>query len=302
VFDAAVANLASRQYGLFSRAQAIGLGASDIMIWRRVQAGKWLTEAEGVYTLPGWRDGWWRRVWLAFLATGPDAVVSHDTAAAIHGLTNFQRLRIVLTTPHGDHHWHGLAEMRQSTDLRSEHVTQHNGLPVTTVARTLFDVSAVAGADRLAIAVEDAHISRACRIEELIALYEELRRPGKRGIKKLGRVLATHGPGYVPPESWLERRLLRIVKDAGLPRPRLQAEFPWRRDLESRCDAVYDDARMILEADGRRWHVRIDQMANDRRRDREALNHRWRPYRFVYEELKNDPALVVETIREARAA
>jgi very-short-patch-repair endonuclease len=43
-------------------------------------------------------------------------------------------------------------------------------------------------------------------------------------------------------------------------------------------------------------------MAVDRRRDRDALNHGWRPYRFVYEELKYDPALVIETIREALAA
>jgi len=43
-------------------------------------------------------------------------------------------------------------------------------------------------------------------------------------------------------------------------------------------------------------------MAEDRRRDREAQNHRYRPYRFVYQELRYDPQMVVETIREARAA
>jgi hypothetical protein len=43
-------------------------------------------------------------------------------------------------------------------------------------------------------------------------------------------------------------------------------------------------------------------MANDRRRDREALNHGYRPYRFIYEELRHYPQMVVETIQEARAA
>jgi very-short-patch-repair endonuclease len=192
--------------------------------------------------------------------------------------------------------------MRQSTDLRPEHVRIRDGLPVTTVVRTLFDLAAVTGRERLAIAVEDAHISRQCRLDELIALYEELRRPGKHGMKKLGRILSERGPGYVPPESTLERLLLKVLRNAGLPKPRLQAQLPWRTRLPSRCDAIYDDQRIILEADGRRWHTRVDQMADDRRRDREALNHGYRPYRFVYEELRHDPKMVVDTIVEARAA
>lgn len=299
---AAILELSSRQYGLFSRAQAAGLGIDEWTLVRALRSERLTHEAEGVYGLPGWPESWWREVWRAFLATGPDAVVSHETAAAIHRLTNFPRGRIVLTTAHGDHHWHGLADMRQSTDLKPEHVLFRDGLPVTTPVRTLFDLAAVAGRERLALAVEDAHITGQCRLEHLIALYDELRRPGKHGMKKLGRILAERGPGYVPPESALERLLLKVLRTAGLPKPRLQAQLPWRATLPSRCDAIYEDRRIILEADGRRWHTRVDQMANDRRRDREALNHGWRPYRFVYEELKRDPQLVVDTVLEARAA
>jgi very-short-patch-repair endonuclease len=75
-----------------------------------------------------------------------------------------------------------------------------------------------------------------------------------------------------------------------------------RRDLQSRVDAIYDVARVILEADGRRWHVRVDQMANDRRRDRAAMAHGYWPYRFVYQELKYEPDVVIETVRDALAA
>jgi very-short-patch-repair endonuclease len=304
VFDAAVSELASRQQGLVSSAQLYRLGLTKRMVHTRLASGGWTLEGDGVYALPSWPESWWREVWRAYLATGPDrhVAVSHETAAAIHGMTNFPRGRIVLTTRHGDHHWHGLADMRQSTDLKPEHVHLRDGLPVTTPVRTLFDLAVVAGRERLAVAVEDAHITRQCRLEELIALYEELRRPGKHGMKKLGRILAERGPGYVPPESVLERMLLKILRNAGLPKPRLQAHLPWRSALPSRCDAIYDDQRIILEADGRRWHTRVDQMSNDRRRDREALNHGYRPYRFVYEELRHDPQLVIETIVEARAA
>jgi hypothetical protein len=304
VVVAAVADLASRQYGLFARRQVIALGGNDRLIHVRLASGHWNEQAEGVYGLPGWPESWWREVWRAYLATGPDrqVAVSHETAAAIHRFTNFPHGRIVLTTRHGDHHWHGLADMRQSTDLRPEHVQQRDGLPVTTPVRTLFDLAAVSGRERLAIAVEEAHITKQCDIEVLIALYEELRRPGKHGMKKLGIILGERGPGYVPPASALERLLLKALKLGGLPKPQLQVRFPWRPQLDARVDALYPKERIILEADGRRWHSRIDQMANDRRRDRDALNHGYRPYRFVYEELKRNPQMVIETIREARAA
>jgi hypothetical protein len=300
--DAAIADLASRQYGLFSRAQAAALGATNRIIHTRLAAGRWIKEAEGVYGVPGWPESWWRRMWRAYLATGESAVVAFEAAAAIRGLTNFPKGRVVLATPHGDHHWHGLCEMRQLTDLVPEHTSVVGGLRVTTVVRTLFDLARFTGEQRLAVAVEDAHITGECRLEELHALVDELRRPGKKGMRLLGKILSERGPGYVPSESWLERRLLKILNDAGLPKPRVQVPLPWRFDLPSRTDALYDAQRVILETDGRRWHVRVDQMANDRKRDREALNHGWRPYRFVYQELKYEPGMVVETVTAALAA
>jgi hypothetical protein len=299
---AAISGIASGQYGLFSRAQAQLHGVSQDMLDTALAVGRITHEAEGVYGMPGWPESWWRQVWRAYLATGPHAVVSHETAATIRRLTNFPRGRIVLTTPHGDHHWHGLADMRQSTDLAPDHISVVAGLRVTTMVRTLFDLAAVARRERLAVAIEDAHISGECRLEELLAFYEDLRRPGKRGMKQLGKILSERGPGYVPSQSWLQRRMVRVLVGGGLPEPEVEVHFPWRTARESRADALYRVKRIILEADGRRWHTRVDQMAEDRRRDNVAQNHGHRVYRFVYPELRYDPEYVVETVREALAA
>jgi hypothetical protein len=299
---AAISGIASGQYGLFSRAQAQLHGVSQDMLDTALAVGRITHEAEGVYGMPGWPESWWRQVWRAYLATGPHVVVSHETAATIRRLTNFPRGRIVLTTPHGDHHWHGLADMRQSTDLAPDHISVVAGLRVTTMVRTLFDLAAVVRRERLAVAIEDAHISGECRLEELLAFYEDLRRPGKRGMKKLGKILSERGPGYVPSQSWLQRRMVRVLVGGGLPEPEVEVHFPWRTERESRADALYRVKRIILEADGRRWHTRVDQMAEDRRRDNVAQNHGHRVYRFVYPELRYDPEYVVETAREALAA
>lgn len=297
--DDAIAALARAQCGLWSRRQALEAGATPQLVSRRLRAGRWVWLAPGVYGLPGWPDSWHRRLWLAHLAVGPASVISHESAAALHGFALFRPGPVVLTVVHGDHERRAPWTVRQSTDLHADHVALVDGLPVTTPVRTLFDLAAVTSKARLARAVDEAHVSGICGVEELRVLYEALRRRGKRGIKALGLVIASRGDGYVPPESVLERRLLKVLREGGLPEPVRQFPLPWRCTGEGRADLAYPAARVLVEADGRRWHTRMDQMADDRRRDREALNHGWRTYRFVWEEITKQPDLVSATVRDA---
>jgi hypothetical protein len=280
--DARIYELARCQAGLLSRQQTLSQRIPDSLITRRVAAGRLLIVAPGVYSLPGWPDSWHRRLWLAHLDVGLHSVVSHEAAAALHRLTTYAPGPVTVTVPHGDHERPAPYEVRQSTDLRSHHVTTVDGLPTTTPARTLVDLASRRRPDRLARALDD-----------------ELRRPGKRGMRLLGRLLAARGPGYVPPESVLERRLLNVLAAGGLPAPVCQAPLPWRPQQPSRVDFLYPAQRVIIEADGRRWHSRTDQLAADRRRDRDAQNHGYGVYRFVWEEITKQPDMVCDTIRTA---
>lgn len=296
VSDSQIHELASRQYGLFSRSQA---AAPPHIVHQRLAAGRWLVVAPGVYSLPGVPDCLRRRLWLAHLDVGLHSVVSHEAAAALHGLTTYKPGPVTVTVPHGDHERPPAYEVRQSTDLRPHHVTTVDGLPVTTPARTLVDLAARRRPDRLAQALDDAHLTRLCRVGDVLALYDELRRPGKHGMRLLGRLLASRGPGYVPPESVLERRLLKVLAAGGLPAPVRQAALPWRPHAPQRVDLLYPAERVIIEVDGRRWHSRTDQMALDRQRDREAQNHGYGVYRFVWEEITKQPDMVCATVRTA---
>ena len=156
VTDEAIHRLASRQCGLFARSQAYELGASNELIHRRLTAGWWSAVAPGVYSLPGWPDSWHRRLWRAHLDVGLHSVVSHEAAAALHGLTPIPAGRVTVTVPHGDHERSADYEVRQSTDLRSHHCMTLDDLPVTTPARTLVDLAARMRPDRLGRAVDDA--------------------------------------------------------------------------------------------------------------------------------------------------
>jgi very-short-patch-repair endonuclease len=300
--DHVLAELAASQCGLFSRAQVLHHGGDDDLVRRRLGARRWLPMAPGVYSLPGWEPSWRRSLWLAHLDVGPHSVVSHEAAAAVHGLAFSGPAPVVLTVPHGDHERPSPWEVHQLKDLRPGDVTDVDGLPVTTTARTLFDLAAVtASRGRYERMLDEAHVSGRCRVEEVRAIYDALRRRGKPGMRLLAQVLEVRGPGDVPPASELERRLLTVLRQGGLPRPKRQFPLPWRDEAEGRVDLAYPDQRVLLEADGRRWHSRMDQMATDRRRDREALSHGWRPYRFVWEEITRRPELVCATVYEALA-
>lgn len=299
--DDLVADLASRQFGLFSRAQASALGLTLRVIERRLAAGRWGLVARGVYSLPGVPGSWRRDLMAACLEAGAGAVVSHEAAAALHRFDTFAPGPVVVMLAHGDHQHLRLGRLRQSTDLLPHHRTAVDGIPVTTVARTLVDLSGAVRPGRLRVVVEDALAARACTLEELCRCHEELRRPGKRGLCNLAIVMKALGPGPATGSTALERRLLRVLREGRLAEPVREHELPWRRDTPGRVDFVYRAERIIVEADSRRWHTRERDFAVDRRRDREAQLAGWDVYRFTWDDLRTDPDDVVATIRRALA-
>jgi very-short-patch-repair endonuclease len=301
MFDADIADIASRQWGLFSRAQARSLGGTDAMLQHRVTRGRLVRAHPGVYSFPSWPESWRRRLWCAHLDAGPQSAVSHEAAAALHGLLNFPPGPVHLLTPHGDHHRGPRPNyLHQSRDFGPDHVTRIDGLSVTTLARTFCDLAATARRGRLTRALEDAHLTRRCSIASVLALATELNRPGKRGLGWLIKTLEDRGPGRAVPESALEARLVKVLRQGGFKDLRLQHELPWRPHVPDRVDVLVN-GRIIVEADSRRWHGRVDSMADDRRRDRDAQIHGYPLYRFLYEEVMHEPDVVCETLNEAVA-
>lgn len=296
-----LAAVASMQYGLFSRAQARALGLSAKVMEARLRSGRWERVAPGVYGLPGASPSWRRALMAGCLQAGPSAVVSHEAAAALHGLAAFVPGPVVVMLAHGDHQHLRAGRLRQSTDLAAHHHTVVDGIAVTTVARTLVDLAGAVRPGRLRIAVEDALAAKQCTLDDLSRCHVELRRPGKRGMTAMNLVLRSLGPGPVRSATDLERRLRKVLVDGGLPGPVREHELPWARQTPGRVDLAYPDFRVIVEADSRRWHTRERDFELDRRRDRDAQLAGWDVYRFTWQDLTGDPAGVVDIVRRALA-
>jgi very-short-patch-repair endonuclease len=303
-FELEISALASVQCGVFSRAQALACGASRSLIGRRLASGAWQVRHPGVYAVAAVPGSWHQQVWAALLAVGPRATVTHETALRIHGCGDdlVPRHPLTFTIPHGGHARIAGATVHQIDDLAPSDIVPIDGLPISRPHRAVVEVAATVGARQLGNIVDELLMAELTSHDRIAACLARVARPGKPGVIKLGDVLDQRGDGYLTGTSELERALFAALDAAGLPTPRHQVPLPGRGALVGVVDAAYDDARLIIEADGRRWHTRTRDLKRDHLRDAEAARVGWQTLRFVYEQIVGDPHEVCAVVRDVRAA
>lgn len=131
--------IAERQAGYFSAPQARQAGFSKALLSHHVKSGRFLRLRRGVYRLAHFPEMPHADLFIAWLAAGEKAVVSHESALLLYGLTDLLPTEIHLTVPRTASR--RLPGVRFHTAyLSPEEVTTRQGLPVTTVPRTLVDV------------------------------------------------------------------------------------------------------------------------------------------------------------------
>jgi hypothetical protein len=298
--DRAVQAIGARQRGWFDTTQASGCGATDPLILRRLRSGLWTARHPGVYKPAAYPDSFDGYLWAAHLAAGPSSYVSHEAAAHQQGMAAFGRPKLVLTVPHPSHVRLRGVTVHQLTDAHLHELTSMDGLPITTPTWTLVDVAAVASKARTRAALDDAIAQRLTTAAEVGAALQLVTRRGKPGVVMLAALLDRHAKGPVPPRSVLECALVGGLDAAGEPLPKLQFAHPGREPTNGCADGCYPDARLIVEADGRRWRTRIADVLRDRARDNEAARAGYQTLRFLHEHIVGDIDDVVATIREVR--
>jgi very-short-patch-repair endonuclease len=218
----------------------------------------------------------------------------------LHRIDGVRRGHVVVIVRHSGYERFDGITVHQLNDLLDHHVTQVDGLPVTTPVRTLVDLAAVINPLRLRDAIESVIVQRLGTFSEIDRVRRDVSRRGKPGMRKLVAVLDRIG-GEPPAESIMERWLLEAAAIAGVPVTR-QADLPWQREpIRGLTDATTIGSKVIFEADSRRWHARYQAMAKDRRRDREAAKAGYLTLRFVYEDLLNDLPGVAADMAEIHA-
>jgi Transcriptional regulator, AbiEi antitoxin len=291
--------VAARQHGILPLSQLIAHGLTAAAVRYRAAMGRLHRIHHGVYALVPPPLLTIRGCYLAAVfACGPEAALSHRSAAGLHGLRRNASGRVEVIVPGRSTRCHDPVEVHRSIRFdRALDVTVVDAIPLTTVARTLLDLAAVVPRRALERALDQAEI---LRVFDLNALRDQIaRNPGHPGAGKLRFTLDRHTAGDAVTESEFEERFYAVLDAAGLPRPEVNAYVnPGDGERMIRPDYVWRAAKVAVETDGAKFHLTRTAFETDRHRDQRLHHARWRPIRITWRQLRDDPAWVVALLKD----
>lgn len=291
--DASCAAIAATQHGVISQSQAKGWGMTANSIHHRVRTGEWIRVLPRVYRLRGAPETWHQNLMAAALWAGESAVVSGRSAAALHEFDGFQPGPVEVSSTKKLKSPDPSLVVHRIKKFGSADLATHLGIPVTSPARTIVDVAGVVDTETLRYAL-DSCVRR--RLFTLTRLRWQIRQSGgQRGITTLRQMI----DGATIPHSLFERKFLRLIDSSSLEMPECQFRIYDGRQFLGQVDFCYPAARLIIETDGRKWHVDDDAFQKSRDRRNAQTSRGWRILHVTWSDLTHRPQKLVEDLRRA---
>jgi very-short-patch-repair endonuclease len=292
--DSPISGLAGRQHGVVARRQLLEDGWSEDELDWRLRTGRLNRIQAGVYSLGPRqllsRHGRWT---AAVLAGGPGTVLSHWSAAALWKIRPNGRSRVDVTVAHRSRS--SKAVHRHISEVPADERAVHEGIPVSSVHRTIFDLAAAASIDDVAAMIKEAeYLNRWDRLSlpDLLERY-----PGKRGSRKV-RValdrLMEEPPGRK--RSRLEERFAPFLRRHRLPMPRFNDWIPLG-PKRYQVDCHWPHLRLIVELDGWEGHSTRSAFQDDRARDRALHAAGFTVIHLTWNQMDDEPEEVAADLR-----
>jgi very-short-patch-repair endonuclease/predicted transcriptional regulator of viral defense system len=290
--------------GIMTTSELRAAGSSGRMIRARVLRGELVRLGMGLYARPDFAEALRRHefgdyflaAYAAVAGFGDGPVVSHRTAAHLHGLDLLAGpgADVTLTRAPG----RGSRSAKPGVHLHvarlpPDHVCYVFGLPITTVARTVVDLTrATTFRDGLVTADSALHLHRTTK-KELQAVMTDLQRV--RGCRRAADVVE-FADGLA--ESALESIARAAFRDCGLPRPALQVRIGGDKFI-GRVDFLWDRYRTIAEVDGALKYADPYRARAQLRRDKQLREAGYEVVHFDWREITCEPDAVAASIRAA---
>ncbi|TFG71709.1 MAG: DUF559 domain-containing protein [Solirubrobacterales bacterium] len=284
--------IADRQHGLVLTRQLHQLGLAPSTISRRVERGRLHPLYRGVY-LVGRRTTTAEGAMLAaVLAIGPQAALAHRSSLRRWGLLAAQGHGHHVISPKDRRNRRDLT-VHQASGLHTLDLAAIASIPLTAPARSLLDFAVDAEPEVLEEVLSQARALRLLGPRELDQLRG--RTPGHHGWGPLNRILtAERGPDFSRSEA--ERRLLALIRAAGLPLPRRNMRL---HGLE--VDFFWPEMGLAIEVDGFAYHGDRDAFERDRARDADLGSRGIEVSRFTWRQIVDRPHWVVARLSAAVA-
>jgi very-short-patch-repair endonuclease len=169
-----------------------------------------------------------------------------------------------------------------------------DGIPCTSLSRTLLDIAASEPFRTLRYAVNQAEVEGVFDLTPVIELLK--RSKGRRGVARLRLAIEDHDPQEQEARRELEKRLLRLFKRAGF-RPAEMNGHLVIDGVSIMPDFMWRDARLIVEADSRRVHGTVAAFEKDRERDQRLAAAGWTVIRVTWRQVVDEPERLTQTLR-----
>jgi hypothetical protein len=285
---------AERQHALLTLPQLQLHGLSKAAVAKRAKDGRLYRVHRGVYAVGRPRltqHGHWM---AAVLACGPKAVLSHRSAAALHGIRQDNRAKTDVSVPRASARSRPTIDVHTSLTLKAADVTTVDAIPCTTVARTLVDLGDVMSQSAVERAVGQAEV---LRLFDGRAVNDALGRAGRRkGAGTLRAVLESYEEPTLT-EKGIEERFLALCRQATLPIPAVNFWIAMDDGINYKADFLWRTEKLIAETDGRDVHTTRKAFEHDRLRDQRLTLSGFTVVRFTWRHVVEEPQRVAAALR-----
>ena len=296
-----LAERAARCHGVFTRRDALECGLAESTLRYGVAAGRFLRVWPGVYAFAGSPDSPRQRLAAAVASIPGLSALSHHTAAEVWGLTDRGIRSTDVLTRRWDRVQRPGVKVHESRDLVAEDIVLHEGLPVTTPARTVVDLGAT-NPWLVETALEAGVRKGLLTLHEVERFVDRVARRGRRGVGVIRPLLDSRKQWDGATESALEDLFRKTVAEMGLPSPATQ--YVVRDDGDEfvcRADFAYPRQRVLIELDSEAHHLDRITFRRDRAKQNRAVVLGWTVLRFTWWDLMHDPYRAGAQIRDALA-
>jgi hypothetical protein len=282
-----VGRRAASQFGRIHWRQLLQMGVDRRTIHRWTRDGYLLPDdLPGVYAVGHRAPSVEGDLSAAILYAGEGTMLSHGTALWWYELLDHRPWAIDVSTP-------GRAASRSGVNVHARRACErhwHRGFPISSAAQALLDFAAKASFQRVRYAVAQAEYHELLDLHEIEAILGR----GKPGSAKLRKALESHMPQLARTRSELERVFLPLCERGGIPTPEVNVTV-----AGVLVDAVWRDARVVVELDGHRGHRTRAQIEKDRKNDLRLRAAGYTVLRYTWEQITAESELVLADLKLA---
>ncbi len=289
--DRVIGELAGRQHGVVARRQLLDVGIGPRAIGARLARGYLHSIHHGVYAVGHSGLTRYSRWVAAVLACGPGAVLSHRSAATLWGLLDMSTQPEV-TRP-------GRFRKRPGIVARfgvvpADERTAREGIPVTSVSRTILDLAGLGARRQAQRAMHEADVRQ---LTDRLSVPDLLVRYPRRHGAPLLRDLLADDPGIRgAPGNRIEDKFADLLDRHGISRPRFNPHLSIA-GRQFRPDCLWPEDKLLVELDGAAVHRTRKAFEKDRERDRVLLTAGYRTMRVTWRQLDREPDSLIADLR-----